>query len=88
MLVDHLFQYGISPGPQTAEERGFCTSVTDGPMDGRTDGQTLIQRCENASKNVMEGWTSQQADGPMEQGTCSLAQQNKYYLGQIKSPRN
>ena len=45
-LVDHLFQYRISPWPKTAEKRGFCTCVTDirtdGRKDGRTDGQTLL----------------------------------------------
>ena len=40
MLVDHLFQYRISPWPKTAEKRGFCTGVTDRPTDGRTDGPT------------------------------------------------
>ena len=44
MLVDHLFRYRISPWPKTAEKRGFCTGVTDGPkdrpMDRRTDGPT------------------------------------------------
>ena len=44
MLVDHLFQYRISPWPKTAEKRGFCTCVTDirtdGPTDRRTDGRT------------------------------------------------
>ena len=51
MLVDHLFQYRISPWPKTAEKRGFCTCVmdipTDGPTDGRTDGRTdpLIEMC-------------------------------------------
>ena len=33
MLVDHLFQYRISPWPKTAEKRGFCTGVTDGRTD-------------------------------------------------------
>ena len=37
MLVDHLFQYRISPWPKTAEKRGLCTGVTDGPTDRRTD---------------------------------------------------
>ena len=39
MLVDHLFQYSfrISPWPKTAEKRGFCTCVTDGHTDGRTN---------------------------------------------------
>ena len=36
MLVDHLFQYRISPLPIKAEKRVFCTGV----MDRRTDGQT------------------------------------------------
>ena len=44
MLVDHLFQYRISPRPKTAKKRGFCTCVTDirtdGPTEGRTDGRT------------------------------------------------
>ena len=40
MLIDHLFQYRISPWPKTAEKRGFCTGVTDGPTDGQTDGRT------------------------------------------------
>ena len=40
MLVDHLFQYRISPWPKTAEKRGFCTCVTDIPTDGRMDGRT------------------------------------------------
>ena len=40
MLVDHLFQYRISPWPKTAEKRGFCTCVTDGHTDGWTDGRT------------------------------------------------
>ena len=40
MLVDHLFQYGISPWPKTAEKRGFCTCVTDIPTDRRTDRRT------------------------------------------------
>ena len=39
MLVDHLFQYRISPWPKTAEKRGFCTGVMDGPMDGWTNGR-------------------------------------------------
>ena len=50
-MFDHLFQYRISPRPITAEKRGFCTCVTDGRTDQRTDGQTLLQRCEDASKN-------------------------------------
>ena len=40
MLVDHLFQYRISPWPKSAEKRGFRTGVTDGPTDRRTDGRT------------------------------------------------
>ena len=40
MLDDHLFQCMISPWPKTAEKRGFCTGVTDGPMDGPTDQRT------------------------------------------------
>ena len=40
MLVDHLFQYRISPWPKTAEKRGFCTGVTDIPTDGRTNRRT------------------------------------------------
>ena len=42
MLVDHLFQYRISPWPKTAEKRSFRTCVTDIPTDGPTDGQTLL----------------------------------------------
>ena len=46
MLVDHLFQYMILSLPKTAEKRGFCTCVadgpTDGPTDGRMDGQALL----------------------------------------------
>ena len=46
MLVDHLFQYRISPWPKTAEKRGFCTCITDirtdRRTDGPTDGQTLL----------------------------------------------
>ena len=37
MLVDHLFQCRISPWPKTAEKQFFCTGVTDGPTDRRTD---------------------------------------------------
>ena len=44
MLVDHLFQYGISSRPKTAEKRGFCTCLTDGPSDGRTKGHTDQQK--------------------------------------------
>ena len=51
MLVDHLFQYRISPWPKTSETRGICTGVTDRQTDGPTDGQTLLQRCEDASEN-------------------------------------
>ena len=40
MLVDHLFQYRISPWPKTVEKRGFCTCVMDIRTDGRTDGPT------------------------------------------------
>ena len=40
MLIDHLFQFWISPWPKTAEKRGFRTGVTDGPTDGQTDGPT------------------------------------------------
>ena len=40
MLVDHLFQYRISPRPKKAEKRVFCTGVTDGRTGGRTDGRT------------------------------------------------
>ena len=50
MLVDHLFQYRISPWPKTAKNRGFCTGVTDGHMDGPTDGWT-------------DGWTDGRTDG-------------------------
>ena len=54
MLVYHLFQYMILSWPKTAEKRGFCTCVadgpTDGPTDGRMDGQALLYRCEDASK--------------------------------------
>ena len=39
-LVDHLFQYRISPRPKKAEKRVFCTGVTDGRTGGRTDGRT------------------------------------------------
>ena len=42
MLVDHLFQYRISPWPKTAEKRGFCTCVTDIPTDRRTDHSGLL----------------------------------------------
>ena len=80
ILVDHLFQYRISPWPKTAEKRVFCTCVMDRHTDGRTDGltdgqtdrpsyrdvrthlksrktwflhrQTLLWRCEDASKNA------------------------------------
>merc|ERR1711911_253375 len=37
-LVDHLFQYRISPWPETAERRDFCTCVADIQTDGPTDG--------------------------------------------------
>ena len=40
MLVDHLFQYRISPWPKTAEKRDFCTGVTDRRTDGPTDRPT------------------------------------------------
>ena len=40
MLVDHLFQYRISPWPKTAEKRGFCTCVKDISTDRWTDGRT------------------------------------------------
>ena len=43
MLVDHLFQYRISPWPKTAEKRVFLhlrNGHTDGPTDGPTDGRT------------------------------------------------
>ena len=36
-----MIQYRTSPWPKTAE----YTGVTDGQMDGRTNGQTLLQRC-------------------------------------------
>ena len=44
-------QYKISPRPKTAEKRGFCKGITDRRTDGPTDGQTLLKRCEDASKN-------------------------------------
>ena len=31
MFVDYLIHYRISLWPKTAEKRGFCTGVTDGP---------------------------------------------------------
>ena len=37
ILVDHLFQYRISPLPKTAEKCGFCTGVTDRWIDRWTD---------------------------------------------------
>ena len=54
MLVDHLFQYRISPWPKTAEKRGFCTGVTDGPMDRRTDRLTDRQMDKTAPKHTNE----------------------------------
>ena len=36
MLVDHLFQRGISLWPRTAKKRGFCSGVTDVWTDERT----------------------------------------------------
>ena len=52
MLVDHLFQYRISPWPKTAEKRGFCTGVTDGRTDGRTDRPSYRDAfLTDASKN-------------------------------------
>jgi len=40
IFVDHLTQHRISLWPRTAEKRGFCTCVTDGCTDVRTDGWT------------------------------------------------
>ena len=37
MLVEHLFQYRISPWPKTAEKRGSYTGFISGPTDGPTD---------------------------------------------------
>ena len=58
MFVDHLMQYRISSWLKTAEKtrflhlrNGHTDGRTDGPTDGPTDGQTLLQRCEDASKN-------------------------------------
>ena len=58
MLVDHLFQYRISPWPKTAKKRGFCTGVTDGRMDGWTDGRTdpLIEMRSWRTHLKMGGW--------------------------------
>ena len=33
MFVDHVIQNRISPGPKSAEKRGFRTGVTDGRTD-------------------------------------------------------
>ena len=49
MLVDHLFQYRISPWSKTAEKRVFCTGVTDGPMDRPSYIDAFLT---DASKNV------------------------------------
>ena len=46
ILVDHLFQYRISPWPKAAEKRGFCTGVTDGQTNSRTDRPTDGQRMD------------------------------------------
>ena len=56
MLVDHLFQYRISPWPKTAEKRGFCTGVTDGRTDGWTDGWT-DGRTDGRTDRQMDGRT-------------------------------
>ena len=40
MLVDFLFQCGISLWPKTAKKRGFCAGVTDRRTDGLTNGPT------------------------------------------------
>ena len=54
MLVDHLFQYRISPRPKTAEKHGFCTGVTDGRTDGWTDRPSYRDAfLTDASKNAV-----------------------------------
>ena len=40
MFDDHLIQYRSSSWPKTAKKRGFCTCITDGEMDGWTNGRT------------------------------------------------
>ena len=53
--IDRLIPYTISPWSKIAEKRDFKRGVTDRWTDRRTDrqthGQTLLQRCEDASKN-------------------------------------
>ena len=53
MLVDHLFQYRISPWPKTAEKCGFCTGVTDGRTNGRTDPLTKMRSGRTHLKTAM-----------------------------------
>ena len=65
MLVDHLFQYRISPWPKTAEKRGFCTGVTDGPTDRQTDGQT-DRRTDGPRDRRTDGRTDGQTDPLIE----------------------
>ena len=33
---------------------GLTNGPTNGPTDGQTDGHTLLKRCENASKKIVE----------------------------------
>ena len=47
MLVDHLFQFRISPWLKTAEKRGFCAGVTDRRTDSDRDAFLT-----DASKNL------------------------------------
>ena len=66
MLVDHLFQYRISPWPKTAEKRGFCTCVTDLPIDGPTGGWTdgrTDRQMDGRTDGRMDGWMDGWTDG-------------------------
>ena len=61
MLVDHLFQFRISPWPKAAKKRGFCTGLTDGQTDRRTDRPT-----DGQTDQPMDGWTDGRTDPLIE----------------------
>ena len=50
MLVDHLFQFRISPWSKTAVKRGFSTGVTDRPTDRPSYRDAFLT---DASKNAV-----------------------------------
>ena len=85
-FVDHLIQHTISLWPKSDEQRVFCTGVTDGRTDRRTDGPSYRDAfLTDASKNSKNQGTQSIKDAKNSHNfDCREERLNFYHFAQFK----